>query len=91
LSLSKHDDWMAAGLGLLGLVFVVGAFVCVVMAAAEAGGQTRQLEPLRTKAWADMVADCEAHGGVAVPRATRVLGRSAETPACVPQLGEPIP
>lgn len=42
----------------------------------------------RTKAWADMVEDCEKHGGVAVPRATRVLGRSAELPACVPQLGD---
>jgi hypothetical protein len=74
------------------VLFAAGVVVTVVSyGAALVGMQTRQLEPLRTKAWADMVADCEAHGGVAVPRATRVLGRSAETPACVPQLGEPIP
>jgi hypothetical protein len=50
------------------------------------GMAQRQLEPLRTKTWADAVEACEALGGVAVPRATKVLGRSADLPACVPQL-----
>jgi hypothetical protein len=53
--------------------------------------QARKLEtlaPSRTQTWADAVEACEAHGGVAVPRATKVLGRSADLPACVPQLGD---
>jgi hypothetical protein len=44
--------------------------------------------PSRTAAWAQAVEDCEAHGGVAVVRATKALGRSADLPVCVPQLGE---
>jgi hypothetical protein len=45
-------------------------------------------KPVRTKTWADAVEACEANGGVAVPRATRVLGRSADLPACVPRIGD---
>ena len=44
--------------------------------------------PVRTSAWAEAVKACEEHGGIAVPRATAVLGRSADLPACVPQLGD---
>ena len=41
----------------------------------------------RGQTWAEAVDACEKHGGAAVPRATKVLGRSADLPACVPQLG----
>ena len=55
---------------------------CRMVATLDAQGRPR------TTAWAEAVKACEEHGGVAVPRATAVLGRSADLPVCVPQLGD---
>lgn len=51
-------------------------------------GQAAQVSHIRAQSWAEAVTECESKGGFAVPRATAVLGRSADLPACVPQLGD---
>ncbi len=64
---------------------VVGVWVLAVVAAATYSDSQQQS---RASGWAEAVEACEKHGGVPVVRATRALGRSADLPACVPQLGD---
>jgi hypothetical protein len=91
--MSRIERIAAVVLSVLALALMVDS--CRLVMTLDA--QTPQPEVLsrtgntpvsRTTSWAEAVAACESHGGVAVPRATRVLGRSADLPVCVPQLGE---
>jgi hypothetical protein len=44
-------------------------------------------QPSRAQVWAEEVESCEKRGGVAVIRATKALGRSADLPVCVSLIG----
>lgn len=79
-------SWIGPALMVIGIALMLASLVGFA--------QGRTLDTLqkdqkpRTQSWAEAVAECESHGGVAVVRATKALGQSADLPACVPQLGD---
>jgi hypothetical protein len=74
-------NWLGNALVVLGVLSFVfgGAAIGTMVAQAQA-------QP-RAQVWAEEVESCEKRGGVAVVRATRALGRSAELPVCVALIG----